>query len=108
LLSKIKLKEELIVEQNNKIIYFFDSYYLMLDYDQTLNQIVNEFIENETEETTNEIISQMEKVLNDIELQEKNLSEIITNCIEMNTTPGQMLEMIKEIFDEFRSVKKVG
>jgi hypothetical protein len=96
------------VEQNNKIIYFFDSYYLMLDYDQTLNQIVNEFIENETEETTNEIISQMEKVLNDIELQEKNLSEIITNCIEMNTTPGQMLEMIKEIFDEFRSVKKVG
>lgn len=96
------------MEQNNKIIYFFDSYYLMLDYDQTLNQIVNEFIENETEETTNEIISQMEKVLNDIELQEKNLSEIITNCIEMNTTPGQMLEMIKEIFDEFRSVKKVG
>lgn len=95
------------MEQDNKIIYFFDSYYLMLDYDQMLNQIVNEFIENETEETTNEIICQMEKVLNDIELQEKNLSEIITNCIEMNTTPGQMLEMIKEIFHEFRSVKKV-
>ncbi|OOM16370.1 hypothetical protein [Clostridium saccharobutylicum] len=95
------------MEQYNKIIYFFDSYYLMLDYNQTLNQIVNEFIENETEETTNEIISQMDKALNDIELQEKTLSEIITNCIEMNTTPEQMFEMIKEIYYEFKSKIKI-
>lgn len=94
------------MEQNNKIIYFFDSYYLMLDYDQTLKQIVNEFIENETEEATNEIISEMIEILNNTELQEKTLSEIITNCIEMNTTPEQMIEIIKEIFNEFKSVKK--
>lgn len=79
----------------------------MLDYDETLNQIVNEFIEKETEKTTNKIISQMEKVLNNLELQEKTLSEIITNSIVMDTTPGKMLEMIKEIFDEFKRVKSI-
>lgn len=77
----------------------------MLDYDQTLNQIVNEFVENETEETTNEIIRQMKEVLNNTESQEKALSEIITNCIEMNTTLGQMIQIIREIFNEFKSVK---
>ncbi|PJI10020.1 MULTISPECIES: hypothetical protein [Clostridium] len=96
------------MEQNNKIVYFFDSYYLMLDYDQTLNQIVIEFIENETEETTNEIIRQMKKVLNNTESQEKALNEIITNCIEMNTTPEKMIKIIREIFNEFKSVKELS
>jgi len=49
----------------------------------------------------------MEKVLNNLELQEKTLSEIITNSIVMETTPEVMLEMIKKIFDEFKRVKKV-
>lgn len=44
-----------MVEQYDEIIYFFDCYYLMLDYDETLKQIVNEFIEKETEKTTNKI-----------------------------------------------------
>ncbi|URZ03973.1 hypothetical protein [Clostridium felsineum] len=94
------------MEKNNKLIYFFDSYYLMLDYDQELNEIVNEFIENETEETTNEIISQMDKILNSVESQEDTLNEIITNCIEMNTTPEQILEIIKEIFNEFKNISR--
>jgi len=49
----------------------------------------------------------MEKVLNNLELQEKTLSEIISNSIVMDTTPEKMLEMIKEVFYEFKRVKKV-
>ncbi len=45
------------------LTYFFDSYYLMIDYDQSLDEIVSEFIKKETEEKVTNTIDEIAEVL---------------------------------------------
>ena len=45
------------------LTYFCDCYYLMIDYDESLEEIVSEFIEKETEERVRNTINEIAAVL---------------------------------------------
>ena len=74
------------------LTYFFDSYYLMIDYDQSLEEIVFEFIEKETEErvrnTINEIAAVLENKNEDI------LEYIIEKSVVLSTDKEELKELI--------------
>ena len=85
------------------LTYFFDCYYLMIDYDQSLEEIVSEFIEKETEDRVINTISEIDQV---IESKNEDILEyIIEKSVVLSTDKEELKEFIQEISDVFKDVK---
>ncbi len=85
------------------IVYFFNCYYLMLDYDESMSQIVAGYIEKEKDVLVKNIYDQMDCVLKaEINTRTYYLNEIISSCEEMDVRTDEMESIIKTVFEEFK------
>lgn len=87
---------------SDNIIYFCDSYYLMIDYNETLEEIIKEFIDKETNELVENIINEMNMILKSKD--EKTLKYILEKSCVITTTKENLVDMINEIYDEFKRI----
>ena len=87
------------------LTYFCDCYYLMVDYDQSLEEIVFEFIEKETEERVTNTFNEIAAVIED--KNEDILEYIIEKSVVLSTDREELNELIQDISDVFKEVKKV-
>lgn len=86
----------------DNLIYFSDSYYLMIDYDESLEEIVSQFIKAETTQLLKDTISEMSIILKNKE--DKDLNYILEKSSVINTPKEDLLNMIKEIYDAFQKI----
>lgn len=86
----------------DNLIYFCDSYYLMIDYDESLEEIVSQFIKAETPQLLKDTISEMSIILKN--KKEKDLNYILEKSSVINTSEEDLLNMIKEIYDAFQKI----
>ena len=76
----------------------------MVDYDQSLEEIVFEFIEKETEERVTNTFNEIAAVIED--KNEDILEYIIEKSVVLSTDREELKELIQEISDVFKEVKK--
>ena len=86
----------------DNLIYFCDSYYLMIDYYESLEEIVSQFIKAETPQLLEDTISEMSIILKNKE--DKDLNYILEKSSVINTPKEDLLKMIKEIYDAFQKI----
>ena len=89
--------------KENKLIYFLNCYFLMLDYNQSLEEIVKDYIEKESANNTKLLIDDLKYILE--EDKDEDLEYILNNSDEMNISKTELKEVIKEVyscFDGFR------
>lgn len=74
----------------------------MIDYDESLEEIVSQFIKAETPQLLKDTISEMSIILKNKE--DKDLNYILEKSSVINTPKEDLLNMIKEIYDAFQKI----
>ena len=90
------------MNNNKEIIYFCNCYYLMLDYDQSMHQIVEEFIEKESNEIVNELLKELQYIISTEDNQKREyILQVITKCDDMDIDFFTMEKILIDIYQEF-------
>ena len=81
----------------DKIIYYLDCYYRLIDYGEALSDIIADFTKDETETSIQEFISQCEAVLAlPKEAKYKQLHLILKKATDLEVTVREVEEILQE------------
>ena len=84
--------------KNEAILYFCNSYLLMLDFYETLDEVISDFYGKETADNI-EKLKEESSVLLKLEPEEKKseIKEVISNIRYLDIKPSEMEEILKTI-----------
>ena len=85
--------------RSSNISYFCECYLIMLDYDEELEDIVKEFIENETDDKIAELRSECKDILDLNEMMRGGeIKEILSNSIALDIESDDMIQIIEFLY----------
>lgn len=84
--------------KGDKIIYFFNCYFLMLDYDEPLEKIVRDYIEKENDNNTKLLLNDLKYIFEENNNEEEYLNYILKNSDEMNVSKDELREIIRVLY----------
>ena len=84
--------------KGDKIIYFFNCYFLMLDYDEPLEKIVRDYIEKENDNNTKLLLNDLKYIFEENHNEEEYLNYILKNSDEMNVSKDELREIIRVLY----------
>ena len=90
--------------KGDKLIYFFNCYFLMLDYDEPLEKIAKytglsiEDIEKENDNNTKLLLNDLKYIFEENHNEEEYLNYILKNSDEMNVSKDELREIIRVLY----------
>lgn len=84
--------------KGDKLIYFFNCYFLMLDYDEPLEKIVRDYIEKENDNNTKLLLNDLKYIFEENHNEEEYLNYILKNSDEMNVSKDELREIIRVLY----------
>lgn len=84
--------------KGDKLIYFFNCYFLMLDYDEPLEKIVRDYIEKENDNNTKLLLNDLKYIFEENNNEEEYLNYILKNSDEMNVSKDELREIIRVLY----------
>lgn len=92
--------------KGDKLIYFFNCYFLMLDYDESLEEIVKSYMEKENDNNAKLLLEDLKYIFEEDNKENEYLDHILENSDEMNVDKLELKEIIKEVYTEFMKYDK--
>ena len=81
----------------DRIIYFFESYYLLVGIDETFEEVMESFVETESRECVDETLKEIKLMLD--EKNEEDLEYILNTNNEVKTSKEKLLEILQMVYD---------
>lgn len=83
----------------SNIIYFCDCYLIMLDYEEELANIIEDFVKKETNEKKIKLKKECEEILGiDIIMKVEETNKIIKNCANLDIEANEMLDILECVY----------
>lgn len=84
--------------KNETILYFCNSYLLMLNYYESLEEVISDFYGKETEEIVEKLKEECSSLLKlDDEDKKHEIKEVISNIRYLDIKPSEMEDVLKTI-----------
>lgn len=85
----------------SNIIYFCNCYLIMLDYEEELVDIVDDFIKKESNEKIIKLKNECQQALSfDKSNKVEEIKNIIINCVDLDIELDEMLEILEYIYNK--------
>lgn len=81
----------------DRIIYFFESYYLLVGIDETFEEVMESFVKTESREYVDETLKEIKLMLD--EKNEEDLEYILNTNNEVKTSKEKLLEILQMVYD---------
>lgn len=89
--------------KGDKLIYFLNCYFLMIDYDESLKEIVNDYIQKENNNNIEILLEELKYIFEKSNDENQYLDYILKNSDEMNVDKFELRQILKKIYNEFNN-----